>query len=160
MVARMRHIAILVEDPEKSAQFFESAFGMQRAGKAGRGLYMSDGTINIALLKVDHSNPKEKVGLYHFGMWVDDLKEAEKTVTAAGGTYLAGRPDELPEHVLRSEVSQPGRRRVRPHPQRLARRGEGGRAREGTRARKVVRHDICLRTGAAGWPHPAMRSAR
>jgi methylmalonyl-CoA/ethylmalonyl-CoA epimerase len=89
----MRHIALLVEDPEKSAQFFESAFGMQRAGKAGRGLYMSDGTINIALLKVDHSNPKEKVGIYHFGMWVDDLDKAEKAVTAAGGTYLAGRPD-------------------------------------------------------------------
>jgi lactoylglutathione lyase len=93
MVARMRHIALLVEDPEKSAKFFEGAFGMQRAGKAGRGLYMSDGTINIALLKVDHSNPKEKVGIYHFGMWVDDLDQAEKAVKDAGGTYLAGRPE-------------------------------------------------------------------
>ena len=93
MAARMRHIALLVEDPETSAKFFESAFGMERAGKAGRGLYMSDGTINIALLKVDHNNPKEKVGIYHFGMWVDDLAQAEKAVTAAGGTYLAGRPE-------------------------------------------------------------------
>jgi methylmalonyl-CoA/ethylmalonyl-CoA epimerase len=25
-------------------------------------------------------------------MWVDDLDEAEKKVTAAGGKYLAGRP--------------------------------------------------------------------
>jgi methylmalonyl-CoA/ethylmalonyl-CoA epimerase len=25
-------------------------------------------------------------------MWVDDLDEAEKKVTQAGGTYLAGRP--------------------------------------------------------------------
>jgi methylmalonyl-CoA/ethylmalonyl-CoA epimerase len=35
---------------------------------------------------------KEKIGLYHFGMWVDDLDEAEKKVVAAGGEYLAGRP--------------------------------------------------------------------
>jgi lactoylglutathione lyase len=94
MVARMRHIALLVTDPETSAQFFEQAFGMKRAGKAGRGLYMSDGTINIALLKV---NPeKEKAGLYHFGMWVDDLDEASQAVEQAGGTYLMGRPDQNP----------------------------------------------------------------
>ena len=45
--------------------------------------------INIALLKQE---PHEKAGLYHFGMWVDDLDEAEKKVLAAGGKYLAGRP--------------------------------------------------------------------
>jgi lactoylglutathione lyase len=91
MVARMRHIALLVTDPETSAQFFENAFGMKRAGKAGRGLYMSDGVINIALLKVRPET--EKTGLFHFGMWVDDLDQAEKTVEKAGGSYLMGRPD-------------------------------------------------------------------
>ena len=94
MVARMRHIALLVTDPEKSAQFFEQAFGMKRAGPAGRGLYMSDGTINIALLKVDPE--KEQAGLYHFGMWVDDLDEAAAAVEQAGGSYLMGRPDGRP----------------------------------------------------------------
>jgi lactoylglutathione lyase len=94
MVARMRHIALLVTDPETSAQFFENAFGMKRAGKAGRGLYMSDGVINIALLKVRPET--EKTGLFHFGMWVDDLDQAEKTVEKAGGSYLMGRPDGNP----------------------------------------------------------------
>jgi lactoylglutathione lyase len=94
MVARMRHIALLVTDPEASAQFFENAFGMKRAGKAGRGLYMSDGVINIALLKVRPET--EKTGLFHFGMWVDDLDQAEKTVEKAGGSYLMGRPDGNP----------------------------------------------------------------
>ncbi len=94
MVARMRHIALLVTDPEASAQFFENAFGMKRAGKAGRGLYMTDGVINVALLKV---NPdKEKAGLFHFGMWVDDLEKAEQAVEKAGGSYLMGRPDGHP----------------------------------------------------------------
>jgi lactoylglutathione lyase len=105
MVARMRHIALLVTDPETSAQFFEQAFGMKRAGKAGRGLYMSDGTINIALLKV---NPeKEQAGLYHFGMWVDDLDQASEQVERAGGTYLMGRPDQNPNTFYEVKYQAP-----------------------------------------------------
>ena len=89
-MAKLRHIALIVEDPEKSAQFFEQAFDMKRAGTARRGIYMTDGTVNVALLKVE--GDKEKVGIYHFGMWVDDLDSAEKKVVDAGGKYLAGRP--------------------------------------------------------------------
>ena len=89
-MAKLRHIALIVDDPEKSAQFFEQAFDMKRAGTARRGIYMTDGTVNVALLKVE--GDKEKVGIYHFGMWVDDLDSAEKKVVDAGGKYLAGRP--------------------------------------------------------------------
>lgn len=89
-MAKLRHIAIIVPDPETSAQFFEKAFDFKRVGKARRGIYLSDGTVNVALLKVE--NPQEKIGIYHFGMWVDDLPEAEKKATEAGATYLAGRP--------------------------------------------------------------------
>jgi lactoylglutathione lyase len=89
MATRLRHIAIIVPDPEKAAKFFESAFGMTRAGTARRGIYMSDGVMNVALLKTEGN---EKEGIYHFGMWVDNLDEAEKKVLDAGGTYLAGRP--------------------------------------------------------------------
>jgi lactoylglutathione lyase len=89
-MARLRHIAIIVPDPEKAAQFFEQAFDMKRAGKARRGIYMSDGTMNVALLKVE--SEKERIGIYHFGMWVDDLGEAEAKAASAGATYLAGRP--------------------------------------------------------------------
>jgi methylmalonyl-CoA/ethylmalonyl-CoA epimerase len=89
-MAKLRHIAIIVPDPEASAQFFEKAFDFKRVGKARRGIYLSDGTVNVALLKIE--DPKEKIGIYHFGMWVDDLPEAEKKATEAGATYLAGRP--------------------------------------------------------------------
>jgi lactoylglutathione lyase len=88
-MAKLRHIAIIVPDPEEAAQFFERAFDMTRAGTARRGIYVTDGTVNVALLKVEG---KEKVGLYHFGMWVDDLAAAEEKAQAAGATYLAGRP--------------------------------------------------------------------
>ena len=89
-MAKLRHIAIIVDDPEASAKFFEEAFDMTRAGTARRGIYMSDGVFNVALLRKE--SEKEELGLYHFGMWVDDLDEAEKKVVAAGGEYLAGRP--------------------------------------------------------------------
>jgi lactoylglutathione lyase len=88
-MAKLRHIALIVPDPDKAAKFFEEAFDMKVAGRARRGLYVSDGTINVALLKQEGN---EKVGIYHFGMWVDDLDDAEKKVVKAGGTYLDGRP--------------------------------------------------------------------
>jgi lactoylglutathione lyase len=90
MSSRIRHIAIIVPDAEEAAQFYEKALGLKRAGRARRGVYLSDGVINVALLTKEHEN--EKLGLYHFGVWVDDLDASEKQVVDAGGTYLAGRP--------------------------------------------------------------------
>ena len=88
---KLRHVALLVEDPEASAVFFENAFGMTRAGTARRGIYMSDGVMNVALLRVDPERG-ETVGVFHFGMWVDDLDEAQSRVQEAGATYVGGRP--------------------------------------------------------------------
>jgi methylmalonyl-CoA/ethylmalonyl-CoA epimerase len=89
-MARIRHIAIVVPDPEAARQFFEQALGLTVAGTARRGLYLTDGTINVALLKQEH--PDEKLGIAHFGVWVDDLDEAERRIGAAGGDYVTGRP--------------------------------------------------------------------
>jgi methylmalonyl-CoA/ethylmalonyl-CoA epimerase len=90
-MAKLRHVALIVEDPEASAKFFEQAFDMERAGTARRGIYMTDGVVNVALLKKE--SDQERVGIYHFGMWVDDLEASEKKVAAAGGEYLSGRPN-------------------------------------------------------------------
>ncbi|WP_026435430.1 VOC family protein [Acidovorax sp. JHL-9] len=99
---KLRHIALSVSDPEAAAQFFEQAFGMTRAGRAMRGWYMTDGVMNVALLNFkDEAVPgyeklKDVRGVIHFGMWVDNLEEAEKRVVAAGGTYLTGRKESDP----------------------------------------------------------------
>ena len=50
MAARLRHLAISVPDVAAAQAFFEQAFGMTRAGDAGRGVYMTDGVMNVALL--------------------------------------------------------------------------------------------------------------
>ena len=89
-MSKLRHIAIIVEDPEESAKFFEQAFDMKVVGHARRGLFVSDGTVNVALLKIESAD--ERLGVAHFGMWVDDLDAAEKKVIDAGGDYLSGRP--------------------------------------------------------------------
>jgi methylmalonyl-CoA/ethylmalonyl-CoA epimerase len=102
-MAKLRHIALIVPDPDKAAKFFEQAFDMKVAGKARRGVYMSDGVMNVALLKQEGS---EKVGIYHYGMWVDDLDEAEKKVVQAGGSYLAGRPD-TPQSYYEAKYKDP-----------------------------------------------------
>lgn len=99
---KLRHIALSVSDPEAAAQFFEQAFGMTRAGRAMRGWYMTDGVMNVALLNFkDETVPgydklKDVRGVIHFGMWVDNLEQAEKRVVAAGGTYLTGRKETDP----------------------------------------------------------------
>ena len=99
---KLRHIALSVSDPEAAATFFEQAFGMTRAGRAMRGWYMTDGVMNVALLNFkDETVPgydklKDVRGVIHFGMWVDNLEEAEKNVLAAGGTYLTGRKETDP----------------------------------------------------------------
>lgn len=99
---KLRHIALSVSDPEAAAVFFEEAFGMVRAGRAMRGWYMTDGIMNVALLNFkDEDVPgykglKDVRGVIHFGMWVDNLEQAEERIKAAGGTYLTGRKETDP----------------------------------------------------------------
>jgi methylmalonyl-CoA/ethylmalonyl-CoA epimerase len=101
-MAKLRHIAISTNDPEKTAQFFEQAFGMARVGKAMRGVYLSDGVINIALLNFgDEPVPgfetqKGYEGIIHFGMWVDDVDDTDRRIKEAGGSYMTGRFEKDP----------------------------------------------------------------
>ena len=101
-MARLRHIAISVRDPEAAADFFEKAFGMRPAGNAMRGVYMTDGVMNVALLNfgdepiAGFEDRKNVCGLIHFGMWVDSLDETDAKVRAAGGSYLTGRKETDP----------------------------------------------------------------
>jgi methylmalonyl-CoA/ethylmalonyl-CoA epimerase len=103
-MASLRHIAIAVPDPEKAALFYMRVFGMQRVGRTdsalASGVYLSDGTVNLALLhyKNDESagreGGKEYVGVHHFGFIVEDLDAARGDIEANGGAFFL----DLPEH--------------------------------------------------------------
>jgi methylmalonyl-CoA/ethylmalonyl-CoA epimerase len=102
MPAKLRHIAIAVKNPEKAAQFFEKAFGMTRAGSAMRGVYLTDGVMNVALLNFGEEpvpgfeTQKDYEGIIHFGMWVDNTDEADRQIKQAGGSYMTGRFEKNP----------------------------------------------------------------
>src|SRR5262249_60911482 len=109
-MAKIGHIAILAADPAKLAEFYKTAFGLKevaRSGENGEAIYVSDGHINLALLPA--RNRRE--GIYHFGMQVDDVKDAAKTALAAGAT---GGKTEVPRggRVAATFVVVPGWSRV------------------------------------------------
>ena len=99
-MAKLRHIALSVPDPEAAAKFFEQALACSAQAMPARCLYTM--TINVALLNFGDEpiagleNQKGFRGLLHFGMWVDSLEEAHTKVTAAGGKYLTGRKETNP----------------------------------------------------------------
>jgi lactoylglutathione lyase len=85
-MAKLRHIAVMVRDPEESARFFEEAFGMTRVAVHRCGFHLSDGVMNVAVLlkEFDH----EVLGIDHFGLVVDDLGEARERALAAGAELI------------------------------------------------------------------------
>ncbi|MBC7779883.1 MAG: VOC family protein [Proteobacteria bacterium] len=109
---KLRHIALSVPDVAAAQKFFEDAFSMTKAGDAQNGVYMTDGTMNVALLnkhgKVDGIDTNGPFyGVMHFGMWVDDLEQAEKQVTQAGASYLFGRPTEAKKSFYEVKYKDP-----------------------------------------------------
>ena len=98
-MAKLRHIAITVPDPNKSAEFYMRAFGMQKVGETdwenARGVYLSDGTINVALLhykteEAAGARGRDFVGVHHFGFLVDDVETASNQIEACGGRHWMG----------------------------------------------------------------------
>jgi methylmalonyl-CoA/ethylmalonyl-CoA epimerase len=98
---KLRHIAMSVPDPWKTAEFYKHAFGLEVVGETdsslAEGVFLTDGVVNIALLKFKsdegaHGTGCDYVGIHHFGIWVDDVHETRKRIEEAGGQYLMGEP--------------------------------------------------------------------
>jgi catechol 2,3-dioxygenase-like lactoylglutathione lyase family enzyme len=100
-MAKLRHIAITVPDPEKAAEFYMRAFGLKRVGETdwagAQGVYLSDGVVNLALLRykteeMAGARGRGFVGVHHFGFIVEDVAETRRRIEAAGGTHWMGEP--------------------------------------------------------------------
>jgi lactoylglutathione lyase len=46
-------------------------------------------------------------GLIHFGMWVDNVDEIDKKITAAGGKYVTGRKETNPNVYYEVKYATP-----------------------------------------------------
>ena len=93
-MAKLRHLAIVVKDLEASCRFYERCFDMKRAFTAGNmAVYLTDGVMNLAVLAYDNVNrpgaatADGRLGIHHFGFRVEDLKDSQERIEAAGGQY-------------------------------------------------------------------------
>ncbi|HLG74177.1 MAG TPA: VOC family protein [Chloroflexota bacterium] len=72
--AKIRHVAISTENPRQTADWYKEVFGLEEVGTNGKdGIYLSDGEINFAVLRiVDRKTGQVLTGVHHFGFGVDD----------------------------------------------------------------------------------------
>ena len=99
---RIRHVALSVEDPWETAEFYKQAVGLQEVteldGPLAEGVFLTDGVVNLAILhfKSDEAaqgTGKDYVGIHHIGFWVDDVVEQGKIARNAGATWIMGDPN-------------------------------------------------------------------
>jgi catechol 2,3-dioxygenase-like lactoylglutathione lyase family enzyme len=114
---RLRHIALVVKDLEKAAQFYKSVFGFTEAGQEtlefASAIYLTDGTINLALLNYRGNrghgleDPTKFVGIHHFGIQVEDMAEAQKKIEAAGGVFFFDLGDNMDKENFERKFKDP-----------------------------------------------------
>jgi lactoylglutathione lyase len=90
---RIVHLALKVEDLERTTEFYRKVFGFKEMNTAKvrdhTSRHLSDGTLDVALIKYDagtESAESKAAGegpcIHHFAVEVDDIKEATKQVKA------------------------------------------------------------------------------
>ena len=99
-MAKIRHLAITTEEPEKVAAFYMQAFDMQEVSRSPNGsLHLTDGYIDLAILNwktekdadVGPDGPNYS-GIHHIGFQVNDMDEATRKLEAANGQQINQRP--------------------------------------------------------------------
>src|SRR6201993_4782673 len=95
-MAKLRHIAIATNDPKTTAEFYKEAFGFEQVGKTSPsspladGVFLSDGTLNMAILKFKTDQIGKGMdfrGIHHFGVLVEDVEEFSKKLESLGAEH-------------------------------------------------------------------------
>ena len=101
-MAKLRHLAIAAKDPDAMADFYKKAFDFKEVGRPNGvladGVFLSDGTLNMAILKFKTDQlgkGLDYTGLHHFGILVEDVEAAERKLEALGGKHYMEREDGL-----------------------------------------------------------------
>ena len=95
---KLRHIAIAANDPEAMADFYKKAFDFKEVGRPdgalADGVFLSDGTLNLAILKFKSDQlgkGMDYTGVHHFGVLVEDVAEFSKKLEDLGAEYYIDR---------------------------------------------------------------------
>jgi methylmalonyl-CoA/ethylmalonyl-CoA epimerase len=99
-MAKLRHVAMSVPDPAAAAKFYCESFDMEIVGETdsplASGIYVSDGTISLALLKYKADEwagmNKDAKCINHIGFWVDDLEKQTERIEKNGGSFFRELP--------------------------------------------------------------------
>ena len=93
-MAKIRHIAISTEDPDKTAAWYKEVFGLVEVGRSPNGVYLSDGDINFAVLRLTADDDPERVvrGVHHFGFVVEDAEATYRKLEEMGARQLPTVP--------------------------------------------------------------------
>ncbi|HXG51973.1 MAG TPA: VOC family protein [candidate division Zixibacteria bacterium] len=93
-MARIVHLALKVDDLDRSAEFYEKVFGFvpveESRVRDHTSLHLSDGTIDLALIRYDREASAESLAsgkgpcIHHFGIEVDDMEEAAAELVRFG----------------------------------------------------------------------------
>jgi catechol 2,3-dioxygenase-like lactoylglutathione lyase family enzyme len=86
--ARIRHIALNVQNRDDLAEYYKKIFGMEEKYRGPNGtIYLSDGFVGVALI----NRPDLPWGVNHFGFVVEDVKAIEEAThtTSVANTYGA-----------------------------------------------------------------------
>ena len=96
-MGRIRHIAIATRDLEATKRFYIEGLGLKEVGKVNtptsEGCYLSDGHVNLAILKFKYDDPATTegglryTGLHHFGVEVESMDEARAQIEKAGAVH-------------------------------------------------------------------------
>jgi catechol 2,3-dioxygenase-like lactoylglutathione lyase family enzyme len=99
-MAKIKHIALTTQDPDKVAAFYKEAFGLQEIRRSPNGaVFLTDGYINLAILnwKTEKdadvgTNGPNYSGIHHLGFEVDELPAACEKLEKAQATRLTQKP--------------------------------------------------------------------
>jgi catechol 2,3-dioxygenase-like lactoylglutathione lyase family enzyme len=69
-MAKIRHLAFFADSPEEMAKFYVNAFGFEITGRGIESVWLTDGYLDIALLK-RADNMHVHTGLNHFGITLE-----------------------------------------------------------------------------------------
>jgi glyoxylase I family protein len=93
-MAKIKHIALSTQDPEKTARFYADVFGMKQIGRVDHatvsGYFLTDGDLNLAILKFKNDavagaeRGKDFSGIHHIGFQVESLEAIAERLAAAG----------------------------------------------------------------------------
>jgi catechol 2,3-dioxygenase-like lactoylglutathione lyase family enzyme len=91
-MAKLRHIAMVAEDMEKTAKFYEQSFGMKRVREHKTAIGLSDGVVSLVIIHPSSPNMKgdHRRGIHHLGFLVDDIAEVSAKVEANGAVFHGG----------------------------------------------------------------------